>query len=138
MTEKDGMRKKEVIHDFDPSVVGDAKVAFIGRVNSHRSKEDYPANLTEARASDRASASVHLNVPYRTGFKGLELCMKIRLILWFGRARQDIIIQSPHHTDETKATFSVRNPGRRKPISTQAVSIIETNIETGNLGIDTS
>ena len=48
--------------DFDPSVVGDAKVASIGRVNSHWSKGDYPKNLIEVRASDRTFALVQVDV----------------------------------------------------------------------------
>ena len=63
--------------------------------------------------------------------------MKIWLILWFDRAHQDIIIQSPRHADETTGTFSVINPVRPKPISIQASTITETNIETGSFGIHT-
>ena len=48
MTEKDSLRKKEVTHDFEPGVIGDAQVAFVGNVNSHWSIGDSPKNLTEA------------------------------------------------------------------------------------------
>ena len=135
MTEKDGIWKREVTLDFDPSVVGDAKVAFIGRVSLHWSRGEYTKNLIEAHASDRASASVHVDVPYRLEFKGLEVCMKIWLILWSDRARRDITIQSTRHANETKGAFFPRDPVRPNPISIQAVTITEMNIETGELGI---
>lgn len=61
--------------------------------------------------------------------------MKIWLILWFDRAHQDIIIQSPRHKDRPKGTFSLELPVRPNPISIQAVTITEMNIETGELGI---
>ncbi len=47
------------------------------------------------------------------------------------------MIQSPRQADETKGTFSPRNPVRPNPISIQAVTITETNIETGTFGINT-
>ena len=106
MTEKDSVRKKEVIHDFEPGVIGDAQVAVIGKVNSHWSIGDSPKNLIEARSSNRTPALVHVDVPYRPGLLRLEVGMKIWLILWFDRAHRDIIIQSPHHTDRPKGTFS--------------------------------
>ena len=63
--------------------------------------------------------------------------MKIWLILCYDRARQNIIIQSPRHADDTKGTFSLRNPVRPNPISLQVSTIKETNIETGSFGIHT-
>ena len=62
--------------------------------------------------------------------------MKIWLILCYDRARRNIIIKSPRHADETKGTFSLRNPVRPNPISIQASTITETSIETGSFGID--
>ncbi len=46
------------------------------------------------------------------------------------------MIQSPRQADETKGTFSP-SPVKPNPISIQAVTITETNIETGNFGINT-
>ena len=136
MTEKDSLWEKEVALDFDPGVIADAQLAFIGKVNSHWSKDDCPKNLTEARAYDRASASVQIDEPYRAGLRGLEAGMKIWLVLWFDKARRDIIIQTPRHNNGAKGTFSLRSPVRPNPISIQAVTITDMDIDTGKIDID--
>jgi len=138
LTEKNNLREKEVTLDFDPSVIRDAQLAFIGKVSSQWSRGDCPKNLTEARASDRASASVSIDAPYRAGLSGLKVGMKIWLVLWFDRSRRDIIVQSPHHANEAKGAFSLRSPIRPNPISIQAVTITHMDFETGKLCIDTT
>ena len=136
MKGKNSLRKNEVTLDFDPGLRADAQLAFIGKVNSRWSIDECPKNLTAARSYDSAFASVCIDAHYRTGLKGLEAGMKIWLVLWFHRARRDIIIQSPRHADEAKGPFSLRSPVRPNPISIQAVTITDINIDTGKIGID--
>lgn len=76
MTKKYNLQKKEVTLDFALGVIGDAQFALITNVNSRWSKGNFPKNLTETRASHRTSKSVHIDLRYRRGLRGLEVGMK--------------------------------------------------------------
>ena len=136
MTEKDRPRKHELTLGFDPELKAHANLAFIGKLSSDWSKNNCPKNLTEARASLHAKASVEIEAPYRAGLQGLEVGMKIWLVLWFDRARRDIIVQAPRHSDSVKGAFALRSPVRPNPISIQAVTITDIDHSAGYIGID--
>lgn len=136
MTEKDRPRKHELTLGFDPELKAHANLAFIGKLSSDWSKNNCPKNLTEARASLHAKASVEIEAPYRAGLQGLEVGMKIWLVLWFDRARRDIIVQAPYHSESVKGAFALRSPVRPNPISIQAVTITEIDHSAGYIGID--
>ena len=136
MLEDKGLRENERLVDIDPKENDDARLSFIGQLKSNWAKGNCPKNLTKARDIGQSNAVVIIDAPYREGLTGLEIGMKIWLLLWFDRARRDIIIQAPKDTTEEKGVFALRSPVRPNPISIQAVSITDIDLTSGRVEVD--
>lgn len=130
------LRDLEVILAHDPSKKDDARLAFIGILRSNWHADDCPKNLTQARESAKGQGVIEIVPEYRTGMSGLESGMKIWILLWFDKARRDIILQAPGHADGLRGAFALRSPVRPNPISIQAVEIMAIDQASGVIEID--
>ena len=136
MAEDKSLHHNERLLGTNPDERNDARLAFIGRLKSNWAKGNCPKNLTKARETGQASASLTLDAPYRQGLIGLEPGMKIWLLLWFDRTRRDIILKIPKNQFSEKGTFALRSPIRPNPISIQAVYIIDVDPISGKVEVD--
>tara|TARA_B100001093_G_C26734143_1_gene973642 strand:- start:169 stop:657 length:489 start_codon:yes stop_codon:yes gene_type:complete len=130
------LRDREVILAHDPAKKDDAHIAFIGILRSNWRPNDCPKNLSQARESTKGEGIIEIASEYRIGLNGLKSGMKIWILLWFDKARRDIILQAPGHTDGLRGAFALRSPVRPNPISIQAVEITSIDHATGVIEID--
>ncbi len=132
----DDRRPQEVSLPFDPGAQGDAEVTFIGTLSTDWAPGTAPKNLTAARARGGGGGSITLLPAYRPGLLALKVGQAIWLILWFDRARRDLIIQAPRHADGPRGTFALRSPVRPNPIALEMVRITGLDPEAGRIEID--
>ena len=130
-----GIREGEVALAFDPGARPDAGVTFIGRIRSPWSRGDCPRNIRRARETGQG-ARVELDPAYAPGLAGLEPGRAVFLIYWMDRARRDLIVQAPHHTDGLRGVFAIRSPVRPNPVAMSVVRITDIDLASGSFGID--
>ncbi len=128
-------RPGEVALPVDPATRHDATLAFIGRLRSPWSKGDCPHNLTEARERGGAFA-VEIDTPYRDGLIGLAVGQPVILLYWMDRARRDLIVQAPRHSDTVRGCFSLRSPVRPNPVSLAITRITAIDLTQGRLTVE--
>ena len=131
-----GERPGERRLGFDPAGRADAMVTFIGQLRTDWQPGTAPRNLRQARERGGGGGVVTLLPEYRAGLAGLSVGQAIWLILWFDRARRDLIVQNPRHADAPRGTFALRSPVRPNPIAIEAVRITDLDPGTGRLAID--
>ena len=129
-------RDGEVALGFDPAERKDAAITFIGVLQSDWAPGDAPKNLRQSREAGGGRGRVAINAPYRDGLRGLQVGQAIWLVLWFDRARRDLIVQAPRHADGPRGTFALRSPVRPNPIALGTTLITALDLETGVIGID--
>ncbi len=107
-----GLRDGEIAVELPPR--GDASVYFIGRIRTPwKRRDECPKN---ARESDIV-CKVELEPRWAQGLRGLETATHVILLYWMGRARRDLVVQSPRHYAEQRGTFALRSPARPNPIA---------------------
>jgi len=121
---------------FDPAAHADASLAFIGVLRSDWQKGDAPRNLRQARERGGGAARIELKPGYAAGLRGLEVGRAIWLLLWFGRARRDLIVQAPAHAAGPRGTFALRSPVRPNPVAMELVRITSLDAARGVIGVD--
>ncbi|PWG18521.1 TrmO family methyltransferase domain-containing protein [Salibaculum griseiflavum] len=129
-------RDGEVALGFDPAECKDAAITFIGVLQSDWAPGEAPKNLRQSREAGGGHGRVVISAPYRDGLRGLQVGQAIWLVLWFDRARRDLIVQAPRHADGPRGTFALRSPVRPNPIAIEAVRITSLDHEAGEIGID--
>lgn len=82
------------------------------------------------------NARVQLDPAYAAGLTGLQVGQVIWLLYWMDKARRDLIVQAPRHSDGVRGTFALRSPVRPNPVSMSAVRITSLDVTTGDIGID--
>jgi tRNA-Thr(GGU) m(6)t(6)A37 methyltransferase TsaA len=58
------------------------------------------------------------------------------ILLWFGQARRDLILQAPRHRPEPRGTFALRSPVRPNPIGLDIVHILTLDLDAGRIAVD--
>lgn len=129
-------RDGEVALGFDPAERSGGSIAFIGVLHSNWTPGGAPKNLRQSREAGGGGGRVVIDAPYRDGLRGLEIGQAIWLLLWFDRARRDLIVQAPRHAHGPRGTFALRSPVRPNPIAIEAVRITSLDHEAGEIGID--
>lgn len=130
------LRPQEVVLMPDPAERADATLAFIGVIRSPWQRENCPKNLTQARLRDAGRAVVEIQPEFCPGLTGLAVGDLIWLLLWFDRARRDIILQAPAHAEGLRGAFALRSPVRPNPIAMEAVQILAIDHASGRFEID--
>lgn len=131
------IRPGEIAASVDPGETAeDARLMFIGRIRSPwRTRDDCPKNLRLARERGQP-ARIEIDPPWREGLRGLDQHRRIVVLYWMHRARRDLIVQKPRHSDRLHGVFSLRSPVRPNPIALAVVQLLDLNIPEGEIGID--
>jgi len=130
-------RPGEIAAPLDPALAADdARLVFIGRIRSPwRSREECPKNIRVARETGRG-ATLEVGDPWRVGLRDIEPGMALVLLYWMDRARRDLLVQAPRHSDRTHGVFSIRSPARPNPIAMGVVRCLAIDYENGLVSID--
>ena len=130
-------RPGEVALGFDPGATADdARLVFIGRIRSPwMSREACPKNIRVARERG-AQATVEIDEPWRPGLKGIAAGMPLIVVYWMDRARRDLVIQAPRHSETAHGVFSIRSPVRPNPIALAVVRCLAIEPASGRIAID--
>ncbi len=130
-------RPGEIAAAIDPAeAANDARLIFIGRIRSPwRQRSGCPKNLREARERGK-HATIRIDPPWRPGLVGLDAGSHVVVLYWMDRARRDLIVQNPKHTDGTSGVFSLRSPVRPNPIALAVVKVLALDIAEGTMEID--
>lgn len=133
----DETRPGEIAAAIDPKqAADDARLVFIGRIRSPwRQRSSCPKNLREARELGKR-ATVEIAPLWRAGLDGLQAGSYVVVLYWMDRARRDLIVQNPKHTDGPRGVFSLRSPIRPNPIALAVVRALALDIAKGTLEID--
>ncbi|RYH12185.1 tRNA (N6-threonylcarbamoyladenosine(37)-N6)-methyltransferase TrmO [Tropicimonas sp. IMCC6043] len=136
MSETAEIRDGEELLGFDPAGRIEAGIAFIGRIRSPwQDRESCPRNISSARESGQG-ARIELAEGYGAGLAGLEPGRALLVLYWMDRARRDLIVQNPRHTEAPRGTFALRSPNRPNPIALSAVTIRSIDVTKGVIEID--
>ncbi len=114
-----GLRDGEIAVELPPQ--GDASLYFIGRIRTPWKRRDECTK--NARESD-VICTVELDPRWAPGLQGLETATHVILLYWMGRARRDLVVQSPRHYAEQRGTFALRSPARPNPIALSVARLV--------------
>ncbi|MCK7613990.1 tRNA (N6-threonylcarbamoyladenosine(37)-N6)-methyltransferase TrmO [Roseibium sediminicola] len=99
----------------------DARLYFIGRIHTPwTDRKDCPRQ----GKPDGPECRVEIFEPWVPALKGIEDYERIELLYWLDRARRDLVVQNPGHSDSTFGTFALRSPVRPNPIGTSLVTLV--------------
>ena len=131
------LRPGEVVLPSDPSGWDDARLTFIGRVESpwtHRA--DCPKNVREARERHRPAAAIAVVPTWRAAIAPLAPGDWVHVLTWLHGARRDLAVQVPRHLGSPRGTFALRSPVRPNPIGLHLVRIVALDAKAGRILID--
>ncbi|WP_413204017.1 tRNA (N6-threonylcarbamoyladenosine(37)-N6)-methyltransferase TrmO [Rhodospirillum sp. A1_3_36] len=119
------IREGEVALDFDPGAKADGSVSFIGWIQTPwKERGSAPRNLIQARERTSEPAHLVLQPAYGPGLSCLEGYSHVVVLYWMDRARRDLILQWPRHSDRARGVFSLRSPVRPNPIALGIVPLL--------------
>jgi len=99
----------------------DARLYFIGRIHTPwTERKDCPRQ----GKPDGPDCQIEIFEPWVPALKGIEAYERIELLYWLDRARRDLVVQNPGHSDSTYGTFALRSPVRPNPIGTSLVTLV--------------
>lgn len=130
-------RPGEIRAPIDPGTMpADAGLVFIGRARTPWTiRNDTPRNLRQARERGGA-ARVEIDPPWRLGLQDLAAGEAILVLTWFDRARRDLVVQAPRHSDRVSGVFSLRSPVRPNPVGLHIVRLLSCNTKAGIIEVD--
>ncbi len=133
----ESIRPGEIRSPVDPAAgPADAGLVFIGWAHTPwTDRKDMPHNLRQARERG-GGGRIEIAPPWRLGLKDLSAGSAVILLTWFDRARRDLVVQSPRHSDRTTGVFALRSPVRPNPIGLHIVRLLACNAESGVLTVD--
>lgn len=133
----DTIRPGEMRSPVDPATMpADAGVVFIGRAfTPWRDRNDVPRNLRQARERG-GGGRIEIAPAWRPGLKDLSAGSAVIVLTWFDRARRDLVVQSPRHSEKVTGVFSLRSPVRPNPIGLHIVRLTACDAESGVLMVD--
>ncbi|MBB3949166.1 SAM-dependent methyltransferase [Aureimonas jatrophae] len=135
---RSGVREGEVPFAVDPGDRDDARLAFIGHLESPwRERGSCPRNMREARErSQDGSFRARIDLPFRPALDGLAPGGYAWLLTWLSQARRDLALQMPRHATVARGTFSLRSPVRPNPIGLHLVRLVSIDGDSGTLVLD--
>lgn len=102
----------------------DARLHFIGRIETpFRERKDCPRQGRD----DGPDCRVVVFEPWVAALQGLEDYGRIELLYWLDKARRDLVVQNPAHSERTYGTFALRSPVRPNPIGTSMVTLVSVD-----------
>jgi tRNA-Thr(GGU) m(6)t(6)A37 methyltransferase TsaA len=102
----------------------DARLYFIGRIHTPwTDRKDCPRQGKE----DGPECRIEIFEPWVAALKGIEDYGRVEVLYWLDRARRDLVIQNPGHSDSIFGTFALRSPVRPNPIGTSLVKLVSVD-----------
>ncbi|CTQ55409.1 S-adenosyl-L-methionine-binding protein [Roseibium album] len=102
----------------------DARLRFIGKIHTPwDDRKDCPRQGKQ----DGPECRIEIFEPWVPALKGIESFEQIELLYWLDKARRDLVIQNPGHSDKTSGTFALRSPVRPNPIGTVSAKLISVD-----------
>jgi tRNA (adenine37-N6)-methyltransferase len=102
----------------------DARLRFIGKIHTPwDDRKDCPRQGKQ----DGPECRIEIFEPWVPALKGIEAFEQIELLYWLDKARRDLVIQNPGHSDKTSGTFALRSPVRPNPIGTVTAKLISVD-----------
>mgnify|MGYP000244319165 FL=1 len=102
----------------------DARLYFIGRIHTPwKERKDCPRQGKQ----DGPECRIEIFEPWVTALKGIEDYDQVELLYWLDKARRDLVIQNPGHSDSTFGTFALRSPVRPNPIGTVLAKLVSVD-----------
>jgi tRNA-Thr(GGU) m(6)t(6)A37 methyltransferase TsaA len=99
----------------------DASLYFIGRIHTPwKRREDCPKN---GRQTDSV-CTITVDPRWQQALLGIETCSHLIVLYWMDRARRDLVVQLPRHSQNKRGTFALRSPVRPNPIALSVVRFI--------------
>jgi tRNA (adenine37-N6)-methyltransferase len=110
----------------------DARLRFIGKI--HTPWNDRKECPRQGR-QDGPECRIEIFEPWVPALKGIEAFEQIELLYWLDKARRDLVIQNPGHSDKTSGTFALRSPVRPNPIGTVSAKLISVEPDCAWAGL---
>lgn len=102
----------------------DARLFFIGRIHTPwKDRKDCPRQ----GKVDGPECRIEIFEPWVPALKGIEEYDKIEVLYWLDKARRDLIVQNPAHSDNIFGTFALRSPVRPNPIGTVLAKLVSVD-----------
>ncbi|AQQ04001.1 tRNA (N6-threonylcarbamoyladenosine(37)-N6)-methyltransferase TrmO [Roseibium algicola] len=102
----------------------DARLFFIGRIHTPwKDRKDCPRQ----GKVDGPECRIEIFEPWVPALKGIEEYDRIELLYWLDKARRDLIVQNPAHSDNFFGTFALRSPVRPNPIGTVLAKLVSVD-----------
>lgn len=102
----------------------DARLYFIGRIHTPwTDRKDCPRQ----GSLDGPECRVEIFEPWVPALKGIETYGHVELLYWLDKARRDLVVQNPAHSQETFGTFALRSPVRPNPIGTVMARLVSVD-----------
>jgi tRNA-Thr(GGU) m(6)t(6)A37 methyltransferase TsaA len=99
----------------------DASIYFIGRIHTPwKRREDCPKN---GRETD-SICTIEVDPRWQEALLGIETCSHLVVLYWMNRARRDLVVQLPRHSQKKRGTFALRSPARPNPIALSVVRFL--------------
>lgn len=102
----------------------DARLFFIGRIHTPwKDRKDCPRQ----GKVDGPECRIEIFEPWVPALKGIEEYDRIEVLYWLDKARRDLIVQNPAHSDNIFGTFALRSPVRPNPIGTVLAKLVSVD-----------
>ncbi|MHA7775252.1 tRNA (N6-threonylcarbamoyladenosine(37)-N6)-methyltransferase TrmO [Roseibium sp. M-1] len=102
----------------------DARLYFIGRIHTpFKERKDCPRQGKQ----DGPECRIEIFEPWVPALKGIADYDQVEVLYWLDKARRDLVIQNPAHSDSTFGTFALRSPVRPNPIGTVLAKLVSVD-----------
>ncbi|MCX2724532.1 tRNA (N6-threonylcarbamoyladenosine(37)-N6)-methyltransferase TrmO [Roseibium salinum] len=102
----------------------DARLYFIGRIHTPwNDRKDCPRQ----GRTDGPECRIEIFEPWVPALQGIEDYESVEVLYWLNKARRDLIVQNPSHSERTYGTFALRSPVRPNPIGTVLAKLISVD-----------
>lgn len=107
---------------FEADLGQDAALVFIGHVETPwATRRACPKRGDEV---DGPECAVVIDPPWDAGLKGIEAHERLDILMWFDKARRDLLTIDPDATGQTIGIFARRAPVRPNPVAVTGVRLL--------------
>ncbi|GAB2184760.1 tRNA (N6-threonylcarbamoyladenosine(37)-N6)-methyltransferase TrmO [Roseibium sp. LAB1] len=102
----------------------DARLFFIGRIHTpFKERKDCPRQ----GSVDGPECRIEIFDPWVPALQGIEAYDSVEVLYWLDKARRDLVVQNPAHSENIFGTFALRSPVRPNPIGTVLAKLVSVD-----------